>query len=230
MAPLSASALAQIAEQAAAIPVLLGGQDLSTEILALGEVRGPLRAKAPHYLVIYGSGDQWDRLNAGFVFEQWVLWMTAQGYATCWLGGVKPLHADGKPEPIVGIAFGHAATPGGHLRKDGQSKRRSLAEISRGDDPRFEAVRLAPSGVNGQPWYLAASEEGARRTVHVYMQTSGLLSLVYRLREVDMGIALAHLFVASGKHGLPFSFSAKSNERAGAPEAPKGYSWLGVVR
>ncbi|MCL2503113.1 MAG: hypothetical protein FWE94_00650 [Coriobacteriia bacterium] len=113
--------------------------------------------------------------------------MAAQGYATCWLGGVKPLHADGKP-------------------------------------------RLAPSGINGQLWYLAASEAGVHRTVHVYMQTSGLLSLVYRLREVDMGIALAHLFVASGKHGLPFSFSAEPNERVGAPEAPKGYSWLGVVR
>lgn len=59
-------------------------------------------------------------------------------------------------------------------------------------DPRLEPARLAPSAVNSQPWYF--TREG--NAIHVYCTQTGIAGYMNR---IDMGIALAHLYVANEK-------------------------------
>lgn len=61
----------------------------------------------------------------------------------------------------------------------------SLEQITDKPDPRLEPARLAPSAVNGQPWYFAHEGE----TIHIYCNKKG--------SPLDAGIALAHLYVAN---------------------------------
>ncbi|MCL2775987.1 MAG: nitroreductase, partial [Oscillospiraceae bacterium] len=72
-------------------------------------------------------------------------------------------------------------------------KRRPLGEISDTGDKRLEAARLAPSGINSQPWYFV----GEGNIFHVYCVKHGAVkALIYeRMNKIDMGIALAHLYV-----------------------------------
>ena len=63
--------------------------------------------------------------------------------------------------------------------------RKSMEQITDKADPRLEPARLAPSAVNSQPWYFA--HEGD--TIHVWCSRKG--------SPLDVGIALAHLFVSN---------------------------------
>ena len=64
-------------------------------------------------------------------------------------------------------------------------KRKSMEKITEQADPRLEPARLAPSAVNSQPWYF--THEGD--TIHVHCSKKG--------NRLDVGIALAHLYVAN---------------------------------
>jgi|GEM_PF-4526741 len=117
-------------------------------------------------------------------------WLYAHGYATRWLGCVKGIQPD--PNHIIGIAFGKPSEPA--TRKPDEFKRKPLSEIAKGTDKRFEAVRLAPSEMNGQPWYFVTDGD----KIHVYYKPSlgGLAGKLYNLTDLDVGIALCHLAVA----------------------------------
>jgi nitroreductase len=129
-----------------------------------------------------------------------------------------------RPDPnlIIGIAFGKPSEPA--TRKPEDFKRKPLAEIAKGTDQRFEAVRLAPSGMNGQPWYFVV--DGGK--IHVYYKRSlgGLAGKLYSLTSLDVGIALAHLDVASEHEGKPFNFTVNNG---GTPAAPNGFVYVGTV-
>ena len=60
-----------------------------------------------------------------------------------------------------------------------------MEKISDQVDPRLEPARLAPSAVNGQPWYF--THEGD--TIHVHCKN--------KASYLDVGIAQAHLYVAN---------------------------------
>ncbi|MCR5417031.1 MAG: hypothetical protein K6E79_09570 [Pseudobutyrivibrio sp.] len=58
-----------------------------------------------------------------------------------------------------------------------------------GIDTALEAVRLAPSAVNKQPWRVVITKDGA----HFYEKKSrGYDNGTYDLQKIDMGIALYH--------------------------------------
>ena len=103
-----------------------------------------------------------------------------------------------------------------------------MDEIAQGTDSRLEAARLAPSGINIQPWYFIVSNPGqdTHNTIHIYKKRSGVVHLFYPYPDLDMGIVLSHLYLACEKEGVPFVFST---EAAGAPEPPKGYAYFGMV-
>lgn len=67
----------------------------------------------------------------------------------------------------------------------------------------LEAVRLAPSAVNKQPWRAVV----CGNKVHFYeKRTKGYLSGGWDLQKIDMGIALCHFELAAGESGLETSF------------------------
>ena len=84
-----------------------------------------------------------------------------------------------------------------------------MEQITDLPDAKLEPARLAPSAVNSQPWYF--THEGD--TIHVYCNQRG--------SRLDIGIALAHLYVSNED---TFRFF-KADHIADLP----GYTYIGSV-
>jgi len=199
---------------------LLPNAEIQHKIVGLKDVKGLGIPQAPHFILISAKKQPLRNTCAGFAFQHVELYLYTLGLATRWLAGAKGKQAD--PNHIIGIAFGKPAESA--TRTLAEFNRKSAAEIARGTDPRFEAVRLAPSGLNKQPWYFIV--EG--KAIHVYYQKSlgGLIGNLYKLTDLDVGIALCHLAVASVHEGKPFNFNTG---RTNTPTPPEGFTYIGTV-
>lgn len=172
------------------------------------DMKGPFKVDAPYYLIISGQGKKGERENAGFIFQQFMLWLTSRGIGSVWLGGAKDVDRNLAGNDIVAIAFGE---PEGAIhRVESEFKRKPIEKITNSpDDPCMKAVRLAPSGLNLQPWYF--EKRGER--VLVYRQIlKPPINLFYKLTEVDLGIALCHYALACEQLGKPFIFTRQEEE------------------
>ncbi|MCL2569052.1 MAG: hypothetical protein FWE12_06445 [Oscillospiraceae bacterium] len=219
--PLDASELQEIEAFIRTMRPLFPEVTLNHRILGPRQTKALLAPKAPHYLVISGNPQPHRDLCVGFLFQQLDLYLSARGLGACWLGGAKGRETPNGETDILSICFGRPAEPA--TRTSGTCKRKSLAEIATGEDSRLEAARLAPSGINLQPWYFIA-EDGV---IHVYQAVrKGLKALVYNLQELDVGIALCHLMLASEAIGKPFQFESR---HPNAPPAPSGFAYVGTV-
>ena len=172
----------------------------------------------PQLITIYSEeADGWLE-NVGFLFQQMDLYLQSLGLGVCWLGLGK-LNPKSAPEVtgmqfVIMLAFGHPK--GACLRENGKGfRRKSLAQISDRADPRLEPARLAPSSVNSQPWYF--THEGD--ALHAYCTKKSVIGYMNR---IDMGIALAHLYVANPD---TFRFFRAEN-----PPSVPGYGYIGSVR
>ena len=165
----------------------------------------------------------------GYAFEQVVLFAESIGVGTTWIAGtmnreaferamelsedevmpcVSPLgypakkmslretlmrkgvRADGR------LAFGEVFFDGGLDRPLTVGRAGDLAAA-------FEAVRLAPSAVNKQPWRVVLSGEKA----HFYEKRSkGYAAGDWDLQKIDVGIALCHFELAAKELGRAVSF------------------------
>jgi len=196
-------------------------------ILSAKQVKGMVPAKAPHYLAVYAKVGLEARVNAGFQLQQMDLWLSAQGIGTCWLGMPNPStevkEADGLPFVIM-LAFGTPAEAV-YRKSITEFKRKSLLEITNlsGMDRLLEPVRLAPSAMNRQPWYLT----GSVRALRLSGKNNNIISkaMLGDMPQMDMGIALCHLWLAVEKESKFLSF-----EREVSPKSvPGGYSYVWTV-
>lgn len=151
----------------------------------------------PGYIAVTGS----DAVRAGLEGEQAVLELTAQGYGTCWLGGTfkrdvvrraLPLGEDVDIHAVIAVG-----TPTGRRRLMEHIIRLSVNESSRKPVGNFildgtpdasmtdalEAVRLAPSARNCQPWRFIFSGNGS---AFLYVDPTDKYALL------DGGIAATH--------------------------------------
>jgi hypothetical protein len=217
--------LRQIEDFIVGVKPLLPNVELTHRIVGGNEVKGMALPKAPHFLLISGKEHPLRNTAAGFLYQHVELYLYSKGYATRWLGGAKGKVAD--PNHIIGMAFGKPSEPA--TRKPEDFKRNPLTEIAKGTDSRLEAVRLAPSGMNGQPWYFVVDGE----RIHVYYKRSlgGLAGKLYSLTSLDVGIALAHLDVASEHEGKLFKFTVNefTVNTGGMPAPPAGFVYVGTV-
>ena len=219
--PLSAAQLSDIEEFINSMRPLLPKLEVGHRFAGAASVKGLLAPKAPHYLIISGRPSPNRDLNVGFLFQQLDLYLSAQGLGACWLGGANGKKSQFTKDDILAICFGETVGP--NTRTTAEFKRKTLAEIAGGEDPRLEAVRLAPSGINSQPWYFMAAD-GA---IHVYKTVYGKIrTAFYPHVEVDIGIALCHLFLASEALGKPFEFKTAAPN---VPPPPKGFAYVGTV-
>ena len=168
---------------------------------------------APSALVfIGGPGARGEAV--GHLGEAFVLEAAARGLDTCWVGGLYSKHA---LESLVALEGGeriHAIAALGHAAEHTTVKERLLFGAARAKHRRpaeeiapgcgawpewaraaMEAVRLAPSAMNGQPWRFAMDGDaldltfaGADRP-----RTS---------KRVDCGIAMLHVEVAAAVAGV----------------------------
>lgn len=170
----------------------------------------------PQVIAVYSEQKEGYLENVGFLFQQMELYLQSLGLGVCWLGLGK-MHPKTAPEVpgmqfVIMLAFGYPK--GEQVRSDGKGfHRKPLEKIADREDPRLEPARLAPSAVNRQPWYFTHEEE----FIHAYCVKNGLGSA---MNPLDVGIALAHLYVANDD---TFQFQKK-----GHPEMP-GYRYIGSI-
>ena len=194
--------------------------DLPLKFRFASETKGMFNVKAPHYLVISGSGKAGEQVNAGFIGQQLVLWLDAHDYGAVWLGGSKDSTETFSKSDIIVMAFGWPAGP--FRRSLEEFKRKPIENIT--NDPLnncIQAVHLAPSGMNFQPWYLKKKDN----KVLFYREIlKPHLALAYKLTRIDMGIALCHYFLACEKEGRTFNFTL-----GGQAPRIRGYKYYGYV-
>lgn len=220
--PLDAAALDGLKAFLAGMTPLDPNLRFSWDIVDESRVKCILPWKAPQLIAMYAEEKEGALENIGFLFQQVELYLQAQGIGTCWLGMGKPdqqlAAKDGMPFCML-LAFGYPKEGEEWRENAADFKRKALQDIADEPDKRLEPARLAPSSVNSQPWYF--THEGD--VIHVWRATpTGLMrKALDKMNRIDMGIALAQLYVCN-----PESFRFFKAERA--PEK-KGYIYTGSI-
>lgn len=184
------------------------------------QVRFYLPWKTPQLLAIFSENKPGYLENVGFLFQQVELYLQSIGVGACWLGlgkfrKTEVPQVEGM-EFVIFIAFGFPEEE--QFRKSvSEFQRKTLAQISDQEDPKLECARLAPSSTNSQPWYFT-HEEGV---IHTFCSEAGFLrhKLLGNMNRIDMGIALAHLYLENRETFRYFQSIPK--------EAPKGFRYTG---
>jgi hypothetical protein len=180
----------------------------------------------------------------GYCLEGIVLRATEMGLGTCWLGGIFDRGAIGRALAIGRGDVVPACTPVGHpadrltvqdrlIRYSAGSRTRKPAtdlffepgggEWKSLEDPGpwsevLEAVRIAPSASNKQPWRLLLERgDSSPDLLHLYLAEdrfyNNMLGAV-KLQELDMGIAMRHVEVASTALGIEGAWSRREPRTA----------------
>lgn len=185
------------------------------DILAREEVNVRNRWSAPYYLALYSEKKENFGENIGFVFQQLSLYLQSIGIGTCWVGMDSPKKKNS--DFVIAISFGKS---GNMNRNIEDFKRKKLSEISDFEDERLIPAQLAPSAVNSQPWFFKHC--GDHFDVFQVKQNILKRQIFKKWNPIDMGIALAHLYVANPE---TFEFYIKNEF-----EDIKGYSYVGSIK
>lgn len=166
----------------------LEGQQVKVELATKNEVTGG--QGAPYYLLSYCDKTSSAYANAGFVLQKADLYIQSMGLGSGWFAGVKPKHRG--EDFCIALAFGKTEVPARKSLAD--FKRKAVEDISTEVNAVAEAVRLAPSAVNSQPWQLAFD----KGIVTITDAGSGIkrVLLQKKLNKIDLGIAARHAVLA----------------------------------
>lgn len=204
-----------IHEFMANVKPLVEGIDYSYEILKDTEVKIRAGWSAPYYLALYSKEKEFYLENIGFIFQQLSLYLQSIGIGNCWVGMASPKKK--KENFVIVISFGKSDK---RTRDRSSFKRKNLDEISDFADEKLIPAQLAPSAINSQPWYFKHSNEG----FDVYQVKQNILKrqILKKWNPIDVGIALAHLYVSNQD---TFEFFKKSDV-----DQIKGYTYTGSIR
>lgn len=185
------------------------------EFLKQNEVSSKMHFKAPYYLAIYSEIKENYMVNAGFIFQQFCLYLQSQGIGSCWLGLGSPKKKDS--EFVILISFGKSDDM---TRTLDEFKRNNLSKISDEVDESLIPAQLAPSAMNSQPWYFKHTVDG----FDVYQVKQNIIKrqLLKRWNPIDMGIAISHMYIANEN---TFEFKIKDNF-----DELKGYTYIGSIK
>ncbi|MBU5336522.1 nitroreductase family protein [Intestinibacter bartlettii] len=161
-----------------------------------------------YFLAAYCENKPFALEALGYTFEKVILYCTSLGLGTVWLGGTfnKGKFAkavdlkNGYILPVVApVGYeGGRRSPIGFLIGSNHNKRESFGKLFHKNDfytpltkkdagiygDALEAVRLAPSSLNSQPWRVVLNDDG----LHFYNTKNR------DINKIDMGIALCHLY------------------------------------
>ena len=194
---------------------LVEGVNYSYEILDADEVKVRAGWSSPYYLALYGDEKEYGLENLGFVFQQLSLYLQSIGIGSCWVGMASPKVK--KDNFVILMSFGKSDMM---TREKSEFKRRGLEEISDFADEKLIPAQLAPSAINSQPWYFKHDGEG----FDVYQKKQNILKrqVLKKWNPIDMGIALAHLYVSNQD---TFEFYKKTSF-----DEMKGYTYTGSIK
>lgn len=189
--------------------------EFSYKIFTKDEINLKTRWSAHYYLALFSERKGLYKENIGFIFQQVSLSMQSIGIGSCWVGLASLKKKD--PNFIIAIAFGKSDNM---TRDFSNFKRKKLIEISDFEDERLIPAQLAPSAINAQPWYFKHTDDG----FDVYRQKQNIIKrqLIKKWNPIDVGIALAHLYVANPD---TFHFEVKNSF-----DELKGYTYIGSMK
>lgn len=171
-------------------------------------LKGIGKVEAPYYLLLFSEDKKGYDFNAGCVMEQMVLYLSAKGLGSCYQGGVKIEMGQTDLKLVMVVAFGF---PEGMLyREAALAKRLPLKELcvfkEEVEEPVkliLKAARLAPSSLNTQPWRFIVYKD----KIHVFVCRELFHTPVFSaLREINMGIMLAHMMLAAEEMWMELHF------------------------
>ena len=218
---LDSAVLEDILAFAAQTKPLIPGIRTCAKILNANQVSCVQSWKTPHFLALYSEEKELFRENIGFQYQQLDLYIQSLGLGCCWVGlgyvADESLCPEGM-KPVILLPFGKAKE--NPRRESGDFKRKALSEIADLSDKRLEPARIAPSATNSQPWYFIHGE----KEIHAYQVILGPVKqrMLGRFNCMDMGIALAHMYVS-----YPERFEFFRVEDAPVKD---GYRYIGSFR
>ena len=169
----------------------------------------------------------------GYSFEKLVLYAQSLGIGTVWIGGTMDRKAFEKAMELAEDEVMPCISPIGYpaakmslresmMRKGVKANERlpfekvffdgsfdtPLAQERAGKlNDCLEAVRLAPSAVNKQPWRVVL----ANHATHFYlMRSKGFRTGVIDMQKIDIGIAMCHFDLTAKEAGLAVRFVRNS--------------------
>lgn len=179
------------------VEVLNPDIEWSYDIVGQDNVKMLQRFKSPHYLLIFSQTKQNYLQNIGFIFQQVDLYLQSRGIGSCWIGAGSPKNYD-NPNPdqefVIMMIFGN---PKGEIYRElSQFERKIICEISDERDSRLMPARYAPSAANTQTWYFTHNDDESYN-LYRNRRKIRLSKKMERWNQIDMGIALAHMYVAN---------------------------------
>lgn len=177
--------------------------------------KGAMVAKAPYYLAIYSEEKEGYMINAGYIMEQMVLYLSVKGLGSCYQGAVKSKKNNDYPgyKFVILVAFGF---PKDMLHREKNTATRLKlnqictfkSEMGKQLKTILEAARLAPSSMNIQPWRFVVYEN----RIHVFLKKpSGVFSPFVKWNEFDVGIMLSHIMLAAEELWVDISMKKLEN-------------------
>ena len=168
-------------------------------------------------IAAYAKNEVTSFINLAFMLQQMDLFIQTNGMGSLWNATVRATKKQHQGLPYgICLVFGMAKES--PVRTNiSQFDRKQPEEISNKTElPFVEAVRLAPSARNMQPWYLLC-EEGC---IDFYCKKGGFIenTLLKGLHWFDIGIAVCHAVLALQQEG----FSPTVVERADSSDK-EGY-------
>ena len=230
MEPLANDILAEIKEYVSQVEPLEKSINVEFSYISTNDVKNILPIKAPHYLCVYSKKTGNYLMNVGFMIQQVDLYLSSKGIGSCWLGMAKP--TNGVPTQLNGMEFVIMLAFGNSLesihRSDlSQFKRKDLTEVgtAKGVDEILNAVRLAPSATNSQPWFIAGNGE----KLQIYRVKLGMIkaALYDKMNQIDIGIGLCHLFLAAKALGKDAQIKEDKKDKA---ITLQGYEYMTSVK
>jgi hypothetical protein len=225
--PLPDLQLARITASLSELVPLAPEVSAELHLVERSDLRGLLQVDAPHWVAAFSSPGPGAWENVGFMLEQLVLALNAEGIGCCWQGWPKPTHelrSDRASGFVIALAFG---APREELRRaPAQFKRKPIHRIRTavGFDDLIEPARLAPYGTS-ESWFFT----GSRELLHVHCPRPRLLTpaAVARMNQLNAGIALSHSWVAARYLGCSVELSVLEDGRSLAPE---GFEYVATMR
>lgn len=173
------------------------------------KITGMRNVSAPQYLLMYSEEKPGYEQNAGYVFEQLILYLAAKGLGSCYLGMAKPKKAEKNGKKFVMMAA--IGIPEGNIHRDSQLAKRiplnKLCSFKEEPDEQvkiiLKAARMAPSAVNAQNWRFQVFND----KIHVFSIKPTLLQKATAgFYDFNIGIMLSHMSLAAEELWLEYKW------------------------
>lgn len=199
---------------------LIPGAKVAGRIIPTSHGNFMQKWKTPHFIAIFSDGSDDALLNVGFMYQQLDLYAQSLGLGTCWVGLGSLTNDEPVPEGMkLAVMMAIGIPDGVPERTPADFRRKTMQELADQPDNRLEALRLAPSATNSQPWFVTHDGD----TLHIWREELGLIKqrTLGRMNKIDTGIGLCHLYA---EHPQTFRFWKAEN-----PPTLAGQIYMGSI-